>query len=723
MTRPRLSRRIATLLLFGTLLFGVDLCAQDWALARDVTIRRTDHGVPHILATTVESAGFGLAYAEAEDHGEAVFEGILRARGALARIEGSHANIESDFIRKQTHEWARATYGRLSESVRSFMEGFARGMNHYMALHPDEAPDLLADGVSGVDVHAMTIGWYETGRARRFVRSLMEEPRGAQGDDPVPSGLHPDDGSNAWALTPERTRSRRAILLRNPHLAWDAGYYEAHVRVPGVLDFYGDFRIGGLFGIIAGFNPWLGWATTNNGPDLSAIYRLARAPGAPGFYRLDGRAYPTRTVQVTVDVFDTIRFAATDGRGTESRMMRTTHVGPVIHEDDASFYVMRSSDHLEYRRGEQLMEMMLARSLGEWQDAMRGLRISASNYTYADRDGNIFYVWNAKLPDLPHAYTPDAAVPVERAVDMWSELVAWDALPRLVNPPGGYLRNENDPPYHTNMNMVLDRSLYPENMPDPRLRLRSQHSLEILDGDREFRLEDVVAAKHSMRMLLADRVKEALVAAVRVGDASPDARRGAQILDDWDNTASRDARGAVLFKVWWDEYTARADTARVFAERWSEERPRDTPRGLGEPRTAAAAFEAAVVEVQRRFGRLDVAWGEAHRVVRGDLDVPVGGCSGQLGCFRVLAFAEEDEGERWIANRGDGWVLAIEFDDVPRAYSVLAYGQSSRENSPFHADQAALFADNRMKPVAFTEEDIQRRLLRSYRPGEEIRER
>ena len=40
-----------------------------------------------------------------------------------------------------------------------------------------------------------------------------------------------------------------------------------------------------------------------------------------------------------------------------------------------------------------------------------------------------------------------------------------------------------------------------------------------------------------------------------------------------------------------------------------------------------------------RHGRWDVAWGEVHRVRRGTVDVPVGGCSGAMGCFRVLTFA------------------------------------------------------------------------------------
>ena len=73
---------------------------------------------------------------------------------------------------------------------------------------------------------------------------LHAEPRRRR--VPLGEGIDPpDEGSNAWAFAPSRTKSRQAILLRNPHLKWNAGYYEAHITVPGVVDFYGDFRIGG----------------------------------------------------------------------------------------------------------------------------------------------------------------------------------------------------------------------------------------------------------------------------------------------------------------------------------------------------------------------------------------------------------------------------------------------------------------------------------------------
>jgi len=50
---------------------------------------------------------------------------------------------------------------------------------------------------------------------------------------------------------------------------------------------------------------------------------------------------------------------------------------------------------------------------------------------------------------------------------------------------------------------------------------------------------------------------------------------------------------------------------------------------------------------------------------------------------------------------------------------VLGYGQSPDPESPYHADQAEMFAAGRMKRVAFTEAEIREQLVARYRPGEE----
>jgi acyl-homoserine-lactone acylase len=82
----------------------------------------------------------------------------------------------------------------------------------------------------------------------------------------------------------------------------------------------------------------------------------------------------------------------------------------------------------------------------------------------------------------------------------------------------------------------------------------------------------------------------------------------------------------------------------------------------------------------------------------------------------VVQYTEAADGKR-VARGGDGWVLAVEFTPVPRAYSVLAYGQSSRAESPYHASQAAMFARGEMKPVAYTTADVEKATVRRYRPG------
>ena len=102
----------------------------------------------------------------------------------------------------------------------------------------------------------------------------------------------------------------------------------------------------------------------------------------------------------------------------------------------------------------------------------------------------------------------------------------------------------------------------------------------------------------------------------------------------------------------------------------------------------------------------------------GPVDVPVGGCGGALGCFRVLNFGTDPDGRRSVIG-GDGWVLAVEFGNIPRAYSVLAYGESPNPASPYHSDQAEMFARGEMKRVAWTEQDVDAQAVRRYRPGQQ----
>ena len=201
--------------------------------------------------------------------------------------------------------------------------------------------------------------------------------------------------------------------------------------------------------------------------------------------------------------------------------------------------------------------------------------------------------------------------------------------------------------------------------------------------------------------------------------SEPELQEAVDVLSAWDLTAAAESRGGILFERWANEYFAGTADSLRWGQPWDPARPAATPFGLSDPAAAVDALETAMASLRREGIALDSPWGEVHRVIRGDVDVPAAGCPPTLGCFRALSFEQMDDGRR-AANRGDAWVLIVEFGEVPRGYTVLSYGQTARTESPHYADQAAMFARGELKEVAWTDEDIRAATIRRYRPGQEV---
>jgi len=334
-------KRLLTFGLLTTLVFSVWIFSQTVRgqeqlrpdqsttseLWRQVEIIRTAHGVPHIRAENLRAAGYALAWLQSEDYGPRTALNVLEARGQLAKLNGSRENIESDFLAAPERNRVIQTYHLLDQETRDVYDGFAAGLNRYIDLHRQEFPARMPADFSGYDVAAVDAVGPSIRKARAFLAKINPSPSPTPSATPTSNEgpeMNSDDGSNAWAFAPSRTKSGRAILLRNPHLAWTAGYYEAHLTVPGVVDFYGDFRIGGPFIVVGGFNRNLGWSTTNNSQDLAEIYALEVDPQTTDHYLFDGASLPlTRELR-------TVTFKNGEGLATETREFWTTPLGPVI---------------------------------------------------------------------------------------------------------------------------------------------------------------------------------------------------------------------------------------------------------------------------------------------------------------------------------------------------------------------------------------------------------
>ncbi len=686
-------------------------------LAGEVEIRRTTYGVPHILGQSEAAAAFGFGYCQAEDHLLSIMRQMLIARGESAKFFGK-GNLETDFESRQFRIHARAeeTYHKLDPEFRKILEGYAAGFNYYIELRRENLPnwvqpltphDVAAHGMAGV----MRFAFDRGGIIGAFLRKQKKEAAGLLDDNPAEHEV----GSNMWAFSPERTKSGKTILMGNPHQPWAevSTYYEAHVTVPGKLNFYGSTFVGRPI-LTSGFNENLGWSHTVNYPDLEEIYEVDLDPHRPDHYLFDGGSVAMQGEEVTIE------YKENDALKTETRTFWHTPLGPVILRTAEKIYVLRSACYDEYRSYEQWYRMSKAKDFKGFRGTLDMLAVPMFNICYADRDGNIFYVWNGMVPRFPHPAHTSEAVHATKSSELWTEFHPVADLPQLFNPKGGYVQNCNDPPYFTNLNEVIDWKKFPDYFGPARLGLRTQHSLTLVDNAKKFSLEEVRDMKFSPRMLLADRVKDDLIDALLASNPNEEVKKAAQLLKEWDNTASAESRGSTLFATWWQRFGMQpAGASDAYEAPWVPEKPMETPHGIGNKPRAVETFLRAMEETQKAYGSWDVKWGDAHRVRRGSVDVPVSGGSGFMGCFRVLDFKKADDGKQ-VVSGGDSWIFTVEFDDPPKAYSVVGYSQSEVETSPYFNDQTPLYANNQMKKVAFTEGEIKEQLVKSYHPGSEI---
>jgi acyl-homoserine-lactone acylase len=718
-----------------------DLPSPD-RLAAQAVIRRDTLGIPHILASSEEAAAFAFGYAQAEDHAVEIARRLIAARGEQAKYFGD-SGLENDLGMARFDNMAEARRGLtiVSPVYRRMLAAYAAGVNRYVSRHrsilPEWIPEFSAadvmansrasavDSLSGPALPRALRAKYETPVGPNFSSGTVVGPNFSSGAVVGPnfsSGATADpepDGSNAFALAGSRTTTGKPILLGNPHLSWSSLYWEAHVRVPGSIDFYGSTLVG-IPILRAGFNDRLGFVTTNNAPDLDDVFALTLDPQQPDHYLFDGQSLPLTSRQVSVQVKN-----ADGSARTETRTFWRSHLGEVIYRTRDRAFAVKSTRLDAFRYFEGFYVASKARSLAEWLAAMRRNYVPTSNFTYADADGNILYQWNARLPKRAGGLDYRLDVPASSSRDVWTSLHALDDFPRLLNPPGGYVQNANNPPQFVSLRAPIDMQKYPSYFERGELALRPQLALDFLDGDRRFNVDDVIAAKYDNRMLLAERVKGDVVDAVRrAADAPEAAQTGAYVLAAWDGRVTASSQAATLFVRFWDRYAAAVRAP--FATPWQAGDPARTPRGISNPDEAVKQLAEAVSAMRATFRSHEVAWGAVNRFRIGDIDLPGDGAPGNYGTFRVLRFDAIDDGFARVAGNvgggrplsgfGDAWILLVDFSQPVVGWSVLAYGQTANLDSPHSRDQIRTFADHRLRRAWFTESEIRAHLEREYRP-------
>ena len=678
--------------IFATVLFALSLGA---ATAPHGEILWDTYGVPHIFASSESGVFYGFGWAQAQAHGNVILRLYGEARGRAAEywgetyLEGDRW-VAANGVYERSAEW----YHRQTPAFRADLDAFAQGINDYAASHP-EALDrdvTVVLPLTGVDIMA---------HAHRLMNYIyIASPARILGAPSNNAG-----GSNAWAIAPSKSSSGKAMLLANPHLPWAPGYFtyfEAQLEGPGI-HMYGATQVG-LPVLRFCFNDQLAFTNTVNVVPGSTTYRITPSPGG---YLFDGKTLAFDTTRKTLRVKQ-----AGGAMREESLEVRRTIHGPVFTRRDGTLVALRVAGLDRPFMLEQYWQMALAKSFAEFETALKRMQVPMFNIVYADRQGHIEYLFNGIVPKHASGDTAYWAglVPGDTSSTLWNEIHTYADLPKVIDPPSGFVQNANDTPWGSTFPPALDPGQFPAYMSAVTpMSFRAQQSTRLLRRQSKYSFDNFVAAKLTTTSLLAERIIPELVVAAEASD-SPDAKAAAAVLKAWDRAYDAESRGALLFENWAQKFMGPSmGSFANFSDTWTLKRGVETPSGFKDPSAAVRMLAQAYVDTVKLYGSADRPFGEVSRFHLGDVNVPGNGGFGNLGVFRTITWSPPKDGERTPLH-GETWVSMVEFSTPLKAKGLMSYGNSTQPGSKHRSDQLEMLSRKELRTLWRSRGEIEKHL-------------
>ena len=729
-------------------------------------IRRTEYGIPHILAHDYGSLGYGYAFAQ--DNLCVMADMVVTLRGERSRFFGPRAmsddtlgpqtsNLDSDIYYRGLR--ASGLLQRLlarpaplgpTPQARQLVAGYVAGYNRYLRdTTVARLPDPTCRGKSWVVPITAVDVWSALYDIDTLNGSVAFRPAIATATPPTASspatravpvfptaGPANGIGSNGWALGRDATRGHDGMVLGNPHLPWtgDARVYQVQLTIPGRLNVSG----AGLYGVPAimiGHTEHVAWTLTASHAQRGTIYALKLVPGQPTSYLVGGKPEPMTQRKVTV----TVR----NPSGTLSTVTKTLYgsrYGPVVANGwtKTTAFALADANADNIRSLNEWLAMGRSQSLGQLRRAENTYQGLPWMYTLATSTAGTVYFADASV--APHVSDAEAK-PCEAGLpqppggpvtlDGSTTSCGWGSDPDAIEPgifgPGHYPRltradyvaNSNNSPWLANPHTRITG--YPSAIYDTRqqLELRPRLSLNMIAerlagtdglGPAGFTLPTLQATMLGNRNYSADLARHAVVRMCRAHpvltarNGTPvDVRAACAALAAWNGLANTGSRSEVLWRQAYSSLNyAPANWWRI---PFSAAHPLTTPRGLN---TGNAGVRHALADAVQFFHShhipLNVALGSTQHYA----SVPLPGCTEGEGCFdRVEGVGGPGSGVNITADNGSTFIMATELTPRgPRTRTILTYSESANPDSPHFSDQTVLFSRKQWVTERFTQAQI-----------------
>lgn len=374
-------------------------------------------------------------------------------------------------------------------------------------------------------------------------------------------------GSNNWVIGGQNTASGMPLLANDPHLAiqMPSIWYEVGLHCLTVDEACPYDVVGFVFpaapGVVIGHNANIAWGVTNVGPDTQDLYMLKINPDNELQYEWNGE---WRDMTVRDEV---INFG--DGTPSVTIQVRETHLGPIINDNsiDPETHLptgFNNEDPMAFRwtaneSGTIMRALLMLDKASNWEEfreAASWWDSPSQNMIYADIQGNIGYQTPGRIPIRAAGHSGLLPVPGWTDEYDWKGYIPFDDLPRILNPPRGYIATANQAVVPLEYYDQLREKLADQFGADSNYFLgqewaygyRGQRIVELLEASNQHTAETIQAIQGDDKMISAEEMTP-YIQALTFDDAKlTDAR---DWMLNWDYQMTMDSPQAALYANFW----------------------------------------------------------------------------------------------------------------------------------------------------------------------------
>jgi penicillin G amidase len=565
----------------------IDGSLQLQGLSAEVTVRRDEHGVPHIKAANLDDLFAAQGYVTAQDRLWQMDMTRRYVSGEIAEVLGkglvAHDRVQRLLEMRPKAEHIVAT---LNDRDRRFLDDYARGVNAFIATHQDTLPAefrLLMYKPKAwrpVDSVLILLGMVQM-EDERWDSKLEHEqilaklgptlaatlyPVGSWRDHPptaaVPDLTQPQEnipdvpldesqtklqdllqlretlghntcdgcsvGSNEWAISGAHTASGKPLMSNDMHITHQIPniWYEVDLQAA-------NFHVAGVSNpgapfVTSGHNDHISWGFTSLYGDTQDIY-IEKVNDRDEYQSPNGWK-PIEHVRETIRV--------RGGRDIVVDVGRTDH-GPIITpaiEHENRVLSLRWSAYDPGANSIPLFDVDSASNWIEFRNILGRWWGPSLNVIYADDQGHIGYQAVGFIPIRDGGIS---TVPITAGTHEWQGFVPFDQLPSAEDPVNGVLATANSRitpdgyPYQLTLEWAAP--------------YRNERIWKWLAGKNKLTPADMLTLQGDIYSSLDQEIGRRYAYAIdHSAKANPQLRQAADLLRSWDGVINANSSAAAV---------------------------------------------------------------------------------------------------------------------------------------------------------------------------------